>query len=77
MLSPATQESTGFGDQGPVSLAEAQEIREKWCRTDRKDRLGPPCTSGEEAKLTGVRAHYAIAHVPTPVPALVLSREPG
>lgn len=36
----------GFGEQGPVSLAEAQKIREKLCRTDWKDRLGPAWTSG-------------------------------
>lgn len=46
MLSPASQESIRFGEQGPVRLAEAQKIREKLCRADWKDRLGPPWTSG-------------------------------
>lgn len=65
-LSPASQESMGLGEQGPVSLAEAQKIREKLCRTDWKDRLGH---QGEEADPTGTSGHWhewSLCHPPTP-----------
>lgn len=47
MFYPASQESIGLGgNRGESRLARAEKIREEVCRTDWRDRLGPPWTSG-------------------------------